>query len=141
MLYYNCSKRENKQQGEEKTMMLNVRKRDLRNLESYDYKVVATHVIDRKTIHKPIPSCTGHYGSHKIPDYLKGFEDCYDYKFGRFYLKNEYDPWYGNQTPKFTLEVPICTYDVELTERGKAKVEARYEMYNKRALKYLALMA
>ena len=122
-------------------MMLNVRKRDLRNLSSYDYKVVATHVIDHKTIHKPIPGYTGHYGRHELPDYLKGFEDCYDYKFGRFYLKNEYDPWYGNQTPEFTLEVPICTYDVELTECGKAKVEARYEMYNKRALKYLAMMA
>lgn len=141
MLYYNCSKRENKQQGEEKTMMLNVRKRDLRNLSSYDYKVVATHVIDHKTIHKPIPDCAGDYGRPELPDYLKGFEDCYDYKYGRFYLKKKYDPWYGGKTPEFTLEVPIRTYDVELTELGRAKVEARYEMYNKRALKYLALMA
>ena len=141
MLYYNCSKRENKQQGEEKTMMLNVRKRDLRNLSSYDYKVVATHVIDRKTIHKPIPDSTGHYGSHELPDYIKGIEDCYEYKYGHFYLKKEYHRWYGGKTPEFTLEVPICTYDVELTERGRAKVEARYEMYNTRALKYLAMMA
>jgi hypothetical protein len=122
-------------------MMLNVRKRDLRNLSSYDYNVVATHVIDRKTIHKPIPDCTGHYGSHELPNYLKGFKDCYEYKFGRFYLKPEYRGWYGGKTPEFTLEVPICTYDVELTESGWAKVKARYEMYNKRALKYLALMA
>lgn len=122
-------------------MMLNVRKRDLRNLSSYDYNIVATHVIDRKTIHKPIPDCTSHYGSHKLPDYLKGFEDYYDYKFGRFYLKKEYDRFYGGKTPEFALEVTIYTYDVELTEHGKAKVEARYEMYSKRALKYLALMA
>ena len=122
-------------------MMLNVRKRDLRNLwSSYDYNVVATHVIDRKTIHKPIPESTGHYGSHKIPDYLKGFEDYYDYKFGRFYLKKEYNRFYGGKTPEFTLEVPICTYDVELTEHGRAKVKARYEKYNKLASKYLALM-
>lgn len=122
-------------------MMMNVRKRDLRNLSSYDYKVVATHVIDHKTIHKPIPETTGHYGSHELPAYLKGFEDCYVYKWGHFYLKDEYDRWHGGKTPEFTLEVPICTYDVELTERGRAKVEARYENYNKLAQKYLAMMA
>lgn len=124
-------------------MMMNVRKRDLRNLDSYDYKVVATHVIDRKTIRKPIPETTGHYGSHQLPDYLKGFEDCYVYKWGRFYIKDEYDRWQGGtkERPHFTLEVPICTYDVELTECGKAKVEARYENYSKLAQKYLAMMA
>ena len=78
-------------------MMLNVRKRDLRNLSSYDYKVIATHVIDHKTIHKPIPGYTGHYGRHELPDYLKGFEDCYDYKYGQFYLKKEYDPEHDDE--------------------------------------------
>lgn len=124
-------------------MIQNVRKYDLRSLNPWHYKIVATHDLPAITITKPLPEHTGH--KDHFPEYLKGFEDCYDapkYEWGCYELRREYLPWVNlKERPNYTIQVVNKTYDVELTDLGKEIVAERYEYFSNQAARYLKLMA
>lgn len=121
-------------------MLTNVRKFDVRNLSRYaHYKVVNKHETTT-TVSHPIPYTTGFvtYGTKKavLPEYLKGFEDCYDKGYYSLRLK----PEYRNKRPKYTIEVKHTLYDVELTELGREYASERCAYYQRLANEYAYLL-
>ena len=122
-------------------MLTNVRKFDVRNLSRYaHYKVVDKHETTT-TVSHPIPYTTGYasYGNKKavLPEYLKGFEECYKEGYYSLRLKPEY---YGKNRPKYTIEVKHTLYDVELTELGREYASERRDYYQRLANEYAHLL-
>ena len=122
-------------------MLTNVRKFDLRNLSRYaHYKVVNKHETTT-TVSHPLPYTTGFvtYGTKEavLPEYLKGFEECYTKGYYSLRLKPEY---HGNKRPNYTIEVKHTLYDVELTQLGREYASERRDYYQRLANEYTRLL-
>lgn len=117
-------------------MVKGLLKRDLRNLPSWYYKVVNKSAPQIKTIERPLPIHTGEYGYLQFPKYLKGYEKYYDRCYWYWKLKNEYI----FHRPKYQIAIIYYYYDIELTNKGREKIEERYKFHKRLSDEYAKIL-
>lgn len=96
----------------------------------------------KKVITAFLPYETGKYEAGKVvfPDYLKGYEEYYDYRYHCFNLKREYRLNGSKGRPTYTLEITYPVYDITFTPWGVETLESRYRSYKKLADEYGKLL-
>lgn len=82
------------------------------------------------TLHKPVPMRTGYIywnGRTEFPEYLKGFEHCYQQVGSYHVLKDEFKA----NRPEYTITVKQTLYDVTFTEEAKLTMATRYVQHQR----------
>lgn len=117
-------------------MVKGLLKRDLRNLPSWYYKVVNKSAPQIKIIENPLPMSTGECGYHRFPKYLKGYEEYYNNFHWYWKLKDEYI----SHRPKYKIAITYYYYDIELTNKGREKIEERYKFHKRLSDEYAKIL-
>jgi hypothetical protein len=107
------------------------------------YYVVKNKEQKTITIQHKIPFVTGVYAP-AFPQYLKGFEHCYDsaQERGCYYTYNKWvlKPEYAENRPLYSFTTTVEIMDIELTEAGKEEVQRRYELHKRNMDRYERLL-
>ena len=104
-----------------------------------DYNVVGRETVTRTIKARlPMSTCAAREGG-----YLEAYQDYYNESaWARYnpysyrYLKSEY----VDNRPTYDVEVTYDLLEVELTPRGRAKAQQRYEMHKRNMERYAKLL-
>lgn len=104
------------------------------------YRILAEEKVTKEVQH-PIPYKCSTYGTQDLPEYLKGFEKCYEMGYHSKYTTHwTLKPEYKENRPKYTYKVTYTVYDIELTEEGQKEIDRRYNIYLRLTEKYARLL-
>lgn len=117
-------------------MVKGLLKRDLRNLCSWQYKIVNKSAPQVKVVENPLPIHAGMDNYHQFPKYLKGYEEYYEKVNWYWKLKTEYI----FHRPKYTITIIYYFYDIELTDKGRKRIEKRYNFHKRLSDEYAKIL-
>lgn len=107
------------------------------------YYVVKSKEQKTITVQHKIPFVAGAFAP-EFPQYLKGFEHCYDSAQERaaFHTYNKWvlKPEYAENRPLYSFTTTVEIMDIELTEEGKKEVQRRYELHKRNMDRYERLL-